>query len=147
VTDKKKVKLTKKQEDFCREFIIDFHITHAAIRAGYSEKTAASIGSENLTKPEIVDRVAELAEEVCEKASISAEEVLAGIKAIATSKESKDGDKLRAWELLGKYLQLFIEKKQIDLTTKGESLNDGPSDADRKQAREAIKERLTEDDG
>ncbi|MCY1529580.1 Terminase small subunit [compost metagenome] len=55
-----KVKLTIKQEQFCREFIKDFNATGAAIRAGYSAKTAYSIGSENLTKPEIQARIADL---------------------------------------------------------------------------------------
>ena len=46
-------KLTARQERFCREYIIDYNATKAAVRAGYSEKTAKSIGSENLTKPDI----------------------------------------------------------------------------------------------
>ena len=45
--------LTAKQQRFCDEYLIDLNATQAAIRAGYSEKTARSIGSENLTKPDI----------------------------------------------------------------------------------------------
>jgi phage terminase small subunit len=48
-------KLTDKQEAFCEYYLIDRNATQAAIRAGYSEKTAASIGSENLTKPNILE--------------------------------------------------------------------------------------------
>jgi phage terminase small subunit len=44
-------KLTAKQSQFVREYIIDFNATQAAIRTGYSQKTAGSIGSENLQKP------------------------------------------------------------------------------------------------
>ena len=44
-------KLTAKQQRFCDEYLIDLNATQAAIRAGYSAKTAQAIGSENLTKP------------------------------------------------------------------------------------------------
>jgi len=46
-------KLTHKQKIFCKEFLLDFNATRAAIAAGYSKKTARQIGSENLTKPYI----------------------------------------------------------------------------------------------
>lgn len=50
--DKKKP-LTAKQAAFVAEYLIDLNATQAAIRAGYSEKTAPFIGSENLKKPNI----------------------------------------------------------------------------------------------
>jgi len=46
-------KLTPKQETFVSEYLVDLNATQAAIRAGYSAKTAYSIGEENLRKPEI----------------------------------------------------------------------------------------------
>jgi phage terminase small subunit len=46
-------KMTAKQMRFCDEYLIDLNATQAAIRAGYSEKTARAIGNENLTKPYI----------------------------------------------------------------------------------------------
>ena len=46
-------RLTAKQQRFCDEYLIDLNATQAAIRAGYSEKTAKQIGQENLTKPDI----------------------------------------------------------------------------------------------
>lgn len=46
-------KLTPKQKAFCDEYLIDLNATQAAIRAGYSTKTAKDIGSENLAKPNI----------------------------------------------------------------------------------------------
>ncbi len=46
-------KMTAKQIRFCDEYLIDLNATQAAIRAGYSEKTARKIGSENLSKPDI----------------------------------------------------------------------------------------------
>ncbi|HFK3993668.1 TPA: terminase small subunit [Citrobacter freundii] len=52
--------LTDKQEMFCREYLIDLNATQAAIRAGYSAKTANRTASENLSKPDIQSRIAEL---------------------------------------------------------------------------------------
>lgn len=49
--------LTNKQKMFVKEYLIDLNATQAAIRAGYSEKTAGQIGEENLKKPEIASAV------------------------------------------------------------------------------------------
>lgn len=49
--------LTAKQQRFCDEYLIDLNATQAAIRAGYSKKTARVIGQENLTKPAIRDYI------------------------------------------------------------------------------------------
>lgn len=45
--------MTAKQMRFCDEYLIDLNATQAAIRAGYSEKNARNIASENLAKPNI----------------------------------------------------------------------------------------------
>ncbi len=50
--------LTAKQQRFVDEYLIDLNATQAAIRAGYSEKTARSISNENLTKPDIQAAIA-----------------------------------------------------------------------------------------
>ena len=50
-------KLTKKQQRFCDEYLIDMNGTQAAIRAGYSAKTAKQIANENLTKPDVRDYI------------------------------------------------------------------------------------------
>jgi phage terminase small subunit len=68
--------LTDKQEAFCREYLLDLNATQAAIRAGYSEATAASIGHENLTKPEIASRVRELMGARAERVQVDADWVL-----------------------------------------------------------------------
>lgn len=68
--------LTDKQEMFCREYLIDLNATQAAIRAGYSENTARKIGSENLTKPDVQNRIAELKANRNEQVSIDAAYVL-----------------------------------------------------------------------
>lgn len=49
--------LTAKQQRFCDEYLIDLNATQAAIRAGYSEKTARAIACENLTKPYIQEYI------------------------------------------------------------------------------------------
>lgn len=50
-------KLTAKQQRFCDEYLIDLNATQAAIRAGYSEKTAGVIANENLKKPNIAEYI------------------------------------------------------------------------------------------
>ena len=49
--------LTTKQQRFIEEYTVDWNATQAAIRAGYSEKTAHHIGSENLRKPDIKEAI------------------------------------------------------------------------------------------
>ena len=75
-SDTKPVKLTAKQEKFCREYLVDLNATQAAIRAGYSKKTAVATGSENLRKPYIAARIAELKKPIQEKVEINAEYLL-----------------------------------------------------------------------
>lgn len=69
-------KLTDKQELFAREYLKDLNATQAAIRAGYSENTARKIGSENLSKPDIAERIAELNAERLERTKVDADYVL-----------------------------------------------------------------------
>lgn len=68
--------LTDKQRIFCEEYIIDLNATKAAVRAGYSEKTAYSIGNENLKKPEIQNLINELMNERSKTTKITAQMVL-----------------------------------------------------------------------
>ena len=69
-------KLTDRQEAFCRHYVANgFNATQAAISAGYSEDSARAVGSENLTKTDIKQRVAELAKGTTERAKASADDV------------------------------------------------------------------------
>jgi phage terminase small subunit len=68
-------KLTDKQELFCKEYLIDLNATQAAIRAGYSENTAQIIGSENLSKPLIAKKIAELKAKRAERVEIKADDI------------------------------------------------------------------------
>ena len=69
-------KLTDKMKRFCDEYLIDFNATQAAIRAGYSEKTAKVIGAENLSKPSIKEYLDKKRAKLEEKSEISQEWVL-----------------------------------------------------------------------
>ena len=51
--------LTPRQAVFVQEYLVSFNATQAAIQAGYSEKTARTIGSENLKKPAIAAEIAQ----------------------------------------------------------------------------------------
>jgi len=75
-------KLTQKQEQFCLEYIIDLNGTQAAIRAGYPESSAGSIGAENLTKHAIQQRLTELKKERGFATKTDAEYVLRRLREI-----------------------------------------------------------------
>ena len=69
--------MNEKQLRFCEEYIIDHNATQAAIRAGYSPKCAKQQGCENLTKPDLADKIREMEAEIPSKNTIAtAEEVL-----------------------------------------------------------------------
>ncbi len=69
-------KLTPKQQCFVDEYLIDLNATQAAIRAGYSPRTARAIACENLAKPDIQEAIAEAKRERSEATKINAEWVL-----------------------------------------------------------------------
>ncbi|ECD9611579.1 terminase small subunit [Salmonella enterica subsp. salamae] len=68
--------LTDKQEMFCREYLIDLNATQAAIRAGYSVKTANRIAAQLLSKLDIQNRIVELKTKRNEDVGIDADYVL-----------------------------------------------------------------------
>jgi len=68
--------LNQRQVAFINEYLIDLNATQAAIRAGYSEKTAGQIGHELLKKPEITEALAESRKKLAERAEISQDLVL-----------------------------------------------------------------------
>lgn len=68
--------MTKKQKRFVEEYLIDLNATQAAIRSGYSPDTAKSIGSENLSKPDISAAVAKAMAERSKRTGINQDRVL-----------------------------------------------------------------------
>ena len=69
-------KLTDKQRAFVAEYLKDLNATQAAIRAGYSAKTARKIGNENLTKPDIAQASSEAKAERAERTKVDADWLL-----------------------------------------------------------------------
>lgn len=119
--EEKKVKLTKKQHLFIKEYLIDLNATQAAIRAGYSKNTAQQIGSENLLKPLIAEHLQIAINERSKKTEITAEYVLNTIvETINRAKEmdangrSDNSSVLKGCELLGKHLKLFTDKQEVE---------------------------------
>ena len=78
-------KLTDKQEMFCQEYLVDLNATQAAIKAGYSKKTAQQIASDNLSKVVIQNRIQELKEKRVKKIEVSAENTVNEIALLAFS--------------------------------------------------------------
>ncbi len=102
--------LTKKQERFCEEYLIDLNATQAYVRAGYSgsNNTARVESSKLLTKPNIQKRIAELQEKQSQRTNISADNVISELQKIAfTETEISGREKLKALELLGKHFGMF----------------------------------------
>jgi phage terminase small subunit len=127
------VKLTAKQQAFIKEYLIDLNSTQAAIRAGYSKKTAKEIGCENLTKPHVNEAIEEAMNKRSEKLEITAEYVLGSLKEVAdrcmqaVPALDKEGNPTgeyyfehsganKALELLGKHLKLFTDKVETNVT-------------------------------
>lgn len=125
--------LTAKQQRFCDEYLIDLNATQAAIRAGYSKKTANRIGTENLSKLVIKqyidarmaekeskliadqDEVLKYLTSVLRGESKSVEIVVEGTgdgcsEARTIKKEPSEKDRLKAAELLGKRYGIYTEK-------------------------------------
>lgn len=77
--------LNLRQQRFVAEYLKDPNATQAALRAGYSPKTAHDIGSENLTKPAILEAIQAGQAKLLEKAGITAERIIEEYKKIAFS--------------------------------------------------------------
>ena len=128
--------LTAKQQVFVNEYLIDLNATQAAIRAGYSVKTADVIGCENLGKPYIQEAIQKSMDKRASKVAITADNVLQSILDIrgrcmnaepvmarvgGEVEESGEwkfdaSNALKANELLGKHLKLFTDKIELEVT-------------------------------
>lgn len=130
--------MTAKQKRFCDEYLIDLNATQAAIRSGYSEKTAYRTGADNLKKPQIreyidqrmAEKEAELIADqnevlkyltsVMRGNSTSEEIVVEGTgegcsEARTMEKAPSEKDRLKAAELLGKRYSLFTDRVETDV--------------------------------
>lgn len=130
--------MNAKQKKFCDEYLVDCNAAQAAIRAGYSPKTAKQIGQENLTKPDLRayideqllrlhnDRTADAAEVMQYLTAVMRGEstahvvVVEGIgegcsEAKVIQKPPDEKERLKAAELLGKRFGLFKENVSLDI--------------------------------
>ena len=121
-------KMTPKQKRFCDEYLIDLNATQAAIRAGYSKKTANVIGMENLTKPYLKEYIENRMAEKESELIAGQDEVLQYLTAVMRGEDKEErltnnalgevetieivvqGNRLKAAEMLGKRYGLFTEK-------------------------------------
>ena len=90
--------LTAKQKRFVDEYMVDLNATQAAIRSGYSAKTARSVGSENLTKPDIASAIEKRQKRLADKYEVNQERIVAELARIGFSnmqdymRANSDGD-------------------------------------------------------
>lgn len=106
-------KLTDKQTLFISEYLISFNATQAAIKAGYSEKTACSMGAENLRKPHIKEHIQKRLNEMLEDDTLALKnQIIQKLKDLSftDSEDTNNRDSLKAVELLGKYAGLWVER-------------------------------------
>ena len=68
--------LTDKQKRFVEEYLVDLNATQAAIRAGYSEQTAYSIGQRLLKKVEVQEAIQQAQNKRSERTQITQDEVI-----------------------------------------------------------------------
>lgn len=121
-------KLTQKQQRFVDEYIISGNATQAAIKAGYSKKTAAVTATENLRKPNIKAAIEKRNEEIKSAKTADMQEVmeyLASVmrgeqtESVANAKGIYDNvpvsakDRIKAAELIGKRHGAWTDKKEI----------------------------------
>lgn len=133
--------MTPKQEKFCVEYLVDLNGTQAAIRAGYSEKTAEATASRLLRNVNVKKRISELREKEFKATIATAEEaeaflarvmrgeieeevvVTEGVgegcsEARIIKKRISAKDRIKAAELIGKRNALFTDKVDLDATIK-----------------------------
>ena len=132
-------KLTDKQTAFVREYLVDLNATQAAIRAGYSERTAYSVGQRLLNNVEIQRAVAAAQAKRARRVEVTQDYVLSNLVEVVertmqrapvmdrkgeqvTDEEGRavwtfDAKSAnRALELLGKHLGIFADKVKAEVS-------------------------------
>jgi len=107
--------MTPKQARFVDELQIDHNATQAAIRAGYSERTAAEQGSRLLRNVKVAAAIQAAQIEISEHLAVTADRVVGGLLSEAEGKDdSTASSRVAAWAHLGKHLNLFEDKSVFD---------------------------------
>ncbi len=121
--------MTPKQAAFVDEYLIDLNSTQAAIRAGYSAKTAEWIGPQLLGKTHVAAEIAKRMEDRSKRTEITQDRVLTDIELIKQDAMRKAYDKngneaminhtsaLKACELQGRHLQMWNDKVALTIET------------------------------
>lgn len=132
-------KLTPKQKAFCDYYIETGNATEAAIKAGYSEKTAKVTGYENLTKPYLKAYIDERMKELESSRIADAREVLEYLTKVMRGEEKDQfgldaslQDRTRAAELLGKRYAIF-NSKELELKERKLKLEEDKVNGDNKE--------------
>ncbi|GHU75840.1 hypothetical protein AGMMS49992_20530 [Clostridia bacterium] len=107
--------MTPKQQRFVDEYMADLNATQAAIRAGYSEKTAYSIGSRMLNNVEVSQAIELRRKDESLRSGYDIQRIFDGITAIAEDAETRPADRLKAFELMGKHLGMFRDRVGLSL--------------------------------
>ena len=107
--------LTPKQARFVEEYLVDLNATQAAIRAGYSPKTAYSQGERLLKNVEVHRAIQEAQEARSERTGVTQDEVIQGLKKEATLEGdgSSHSARVAAWAHLGKHLGIFTDNLNL----------------------------------
>jgi phage terminase small subunit len=116
-------KPTARQAAFCERLITGLSATEAARQAGYSPHYANREAAKLVDKPQVAAYLADLRARVAERAIVTAEDVLRGLKHEAETAES-DTARVAAWAHLGKHLSLFTEKSEITIRKDPSAMTD-----------------------
>jgi phage terminase small subunit len=112
---KRRQKINAQQILFAKEYLVDLSAKYAAIRAGYSEKTAHQIGHALMKQPHVQATIQAEMDKRSEVTDLTAERVIRDIDRVRQKAENEGNYNaaLKASELLGKHLQLFVEKLEV----------------------------------
>lgn len=106
-----------RQQKFCDYYLQSGNATEAAIKAGYSKKTAYSIGQRLLKNVEIEKYLSEHQQKAHNSRIATAEEVLEFLSGTMRNEEIGRKERLKAAELLGKRYALFEDRRETDNQT------------------------------
>ena len=108
------MKLNARQKAFCEYYVVSGNATEAAIKAGYKEKNARFIGSENLTKANIKEYIEELQEKAKGNRIMTAIERREFLTKMILKEETKDTDRLKAVDILNKMDGEYTQKVEVN---------------------------------
>jgi len=115
--------LNERQSSFVSEYLKTGNASESAIRAGYSKKTAYSIGQRLLKNVEIRKAIDNHRERISKEAELTVKEVVTEIRALALRAES-DTNKLRAYDMLMKHLGGYVNELKIIESLSDEKINE-----------------------